>query len=129
MRTELPAERRHRRLGADRDPDSPADSADESDDEATEDQNSLLPRWLPDASQGRGWVARMGADPGRAGGVALAVVAALAVLVTVFTLMRDRPAPVMSAKLPPVERASTAGPRSSASPAAGQPAGPDRPEG
>jgi competence protein ComEA len=47
--------------------------------------------------------------------------------VTVFTLLRDRPAPVMSAKLPPVERASTATPRSSANPASGQPAGPDRP--
>jgi competence protein ComEA len=127
MRTELPAERLHRRLGADPDADSPADSADESDDEAAEDQNSLLPRWLPDASQGRGWMARMRADPGRAGAIALAVVAVLAVLVTVFTLMRDRPAPVMSAKLPPVERASTASPRSSASPGAGQPAGPDRP--
>jgi competence protein ComEA len=69
----------------------------------------------------------MRADPGRAGAIALAVVAALAVLVTVFTLMRDRPAPVMSAKLPPVEKASTASPRSSASPGAGQPAGPDRP--
>jgi competence protein ComEA len=132
MRTELPAERLHRRLGADPDPDSPADSADESElgsdqDMAAEDQNSLLPRWLPDASQGRGWVARMRADPGRAGAIALAVVAALAVLVTVFTLIRDRPAPVMSAKLPPVEKASTASPRSSASPGAGQPAGPDRP--
>jgi competence protein ComEA len=127
MRTELPAERLHRRLGSDPDADPPADSAGESDDEAAEDQNSLLPRWLPDASQGRGWVARMRADPGRAGAIALAIVAALAVLVTVFTLMRDRPAPVMSAKLPPVEKASTAGPRSSASPGAGQPAGPDRP--
>jgi competence protein ComEA len=131
MRTELPAERLHRRLGADPDADSSADradeSTDESDDEAAEDQNSLLPRWLPDASQGRGWVARMRADPGRAGAIALAVVAALAVLVTVFTLIRDRPAPVMSAKLPPVEKASTASPRSSASPGAGQPAGPDRP--
>jgi competence protein ComEA len=127
MRTELPAERLQRRLGADPDTDSPADSADESDDEAAEDQNSLLPRWLPDASQGRGWVARIRADPGRAGAIALAVVAALAVLVTVFTLMRDRPTPVMSAKLPPVEKASSASPRSSASPGAGQPAGPDRP--
>jgi competence protein ComEA len=131
MRTELPAERLHRRLGADPDADSSADradeSTDESDDEAAEDQNSLLPRWLPDASQGRGWVARMRADPGRAGAIALAVVAALAVLVTVFTLIRDRPAPVMSAKLPPVEKASTGSPRSSASPGAGQPAGPDRP--
>jgi competence protein ComEA len=33
----------------------------------------------------------------------------------------------MSAKLPPVEKASTAGPRPSASPGAGQPAGADRP--
>lgn len=60
----------------------------------------------------------MRADPGRAGAIGLAIVAALAVLVTVFTLVRDRPAPVMSAKLPPVEKVSTASPRSSASPAA-----------
>ncbi len=126
MRSELPAERLHRRLGADPDTDPRADSP--SDDDAPdEDQNSLLPRWLPDASRGRGWAARVRADPGRAGAIALAIVAVLAVLVTVFTLLRDRPAPVMSAKLPPVERASTATPRSSASPAAGQPAGPDRP--
>ena len=69
----------------------------------------------------------MRTDPGRAGAIALAVVAALAVLVTILTLVRDKPAPVMSAKLPPVENASTASPRSSASPAAGQPPGPDRP--
>ncbi|MGO8771811.1 MAG: ComEA family DNA-binding protein [Mycobacterium sp.] len=126
MRSELPAERLHRRLGADPDTDPRADSP--SDDGAPdEDQNSLLPRWIPDASQGRGWAARVRADPGRAGAIAMAIVAALAVLVTVFTLLRDRPAPVMSAKLPPVERAATATPRSSASPAAGQPAGADRP--
>src|ERR1700756_5719240 len=127
MRTELPAERLHRRLGADSDADLRADSEDLKPDASDEDQNSLLPRWLPDASQSRGWVARIRADPGRAGAIALAVVAALAVLVTLFTLMRDRPTPVMSAKLPPVEEASTASPRSSASPGAGQPAGPDRP--
>jgi competence protein ComEA len=127
MRTELPAERLHRRLGADPETDSPADPGAESDDALDEDQNSLLPRWLPDAFEGRGWVAKMRADPGRAGAIALAIVAALAVLVTVFTLMRDRPAPVMSAKLPPVEKASTASPRSSASPGAGQSGGPDRP--
>jgi competence protein ComEA len=131
MRTELPAERLHRRLGADPDTDPNADSdctEFESDrDTAEEDQNSLLPRWLPDASQSRGWAARVRADPGRAGAIALAVVAALAVLVTIFTLMRDRPAPVMSARLPPVEKASTASPRSSGSPGPGQPAGPDRP--
>ena len=127
MRTELPAERLQRRLGADPEADSDADAADESGDAPDDDQNSLLPRWLPDASEGRGWVAKMRADPGRAGAIALAIVAALAVLVTVFTLVRDKPAPVMSAKLPPVEKASTASPRSSASPGAGQPAGPDRP--
>ena len=44
----------------------------------------------------------------------VALVAAFAVLVTVFTLMRDEPTPVVSAKLPPVEmaagRASTSAP-------------------
>jgi competence protein ComEA len=129
MRTELPAERLHRRLGADPDIDSHDDTPDAEPDTVApdEDQNSLLPRWLPDASERAGWVARLRADPGRAGAIALAVVAALAVLVTIFTLLRDRPAPVMSAKLPPVEKVSTASPRSSASSAAGQPAGPDRP--
>jgi competence protein ComEA len=130
MRTELPAQRLHRRLAADPDTDSHADpdSPDEDADlKPDEDPNSLLPRWLPDASQRGGWVAKVRADPGRAGAIALAVVAALAVLVTVFTLMRDRPAPVMSAKLPPVERVSSASPRSSASPGAGQPPSPDRP--
>jgi competence protein ComEA len=122
MRTELPAERLHRRLGGDPDGD-PEQPADESDAPEDDDPNSLLPRWLPDASQGRGWMARVRADPGRAGAIALAVVAALAVLVTIFTLVRDKPAPVMSAKLPPVEKAATASPRSSASPGAGPPAG------
>ena len=119
MRTDLPAERLHRRLAAD----PSADSGDGAD----EDQSSLLPRWLPEASPGPSWVARVRADPGRAGAIALAVVAALAVLVTVFTLVRDRPAPVMSAKLPPVEKASSASPRSSASPGAGGPADGDHP--
>jgi competence protein ComEA len=129
MRTELPAERLHRRLGADPDTDSHADPEDSGQDQDApdDDQNSLLPRWLPDGSQRGGWVARLRTDPGRAGAIALALVAALAVLVTIFTLVRDKPAPVMSAKLPPVENASEASPRSSASPAAGQPPGPDRP--
>ncbi len=128
MRTELPAERLLRRLGAEPDADAQAETEGTSsaaDDDPDDDQNSLLPRWLPDPAAGRGWVARVRADPGRAGAIGLAIVAALAVLVTVFTLVRDRPAPVMSAKLPPVQKASTAGPRSSASPA--QPANPDRP--
>ncbi|OBG38602.1 ComEA family DNA-binding protein [Mycobacterium sp. E3198] len=126
MRTELPAARLQRRLGADPETDSDG-AADGSGSDPQDDQNSLLPRWVPEAGEGRGWMAKMRADPGRAGAVALAIVAALAVLVTVFTLMRDRPAPVMSAKLPPVERAATASPRSSATPGAGQPAGGDRP--
>ena len=131
MRTELPAERLQRRLNAEPETDAHADSEDarsaSTEDTPDDDQNSLLPRWLPDASQDRGWVARVRADPGRAGAIGLAIVAALAVLVTVFTLLRDRPAPVMSAKLPPVERVSTAGPRSSASPGNAPPPGLDRP--
>jgi len=124
MRTDLPAERLHKRLAAA--PDA-ADSTADAQDAADEDPNSLLPRWLPDASPGRGWAARLRADPGRAGAIALAVVAALAVLVTVFTLLRERPAAVMSAKLPPVEKAAPANPRSSASPDAGPSADADRP--
>jgi competence protein ComEA len=109
MRTELPAERLHRRLGARPDAVAPSDrDADDSD--ADTDPNSLLPRWLPDGSTQHdgGWLARVRADPGRAGAIALAATAAIAVLVTVFTLMREQPAPVMSAKLPPVDMAATA---------------------
>src|SRR6202453_3709420 len=109
MRTELPAERLHRRLGARPDAVAPSDrDADDSD--ADTDPNSLMPRWLPDGStqQDGGWVSKVGADPGRAGAIALAAIAAIAVLVTVFTLMREQPAPVMSAKLPPVDMAATA---------------------
>ncbi|QUR68247.1 ComEA family DNA-binding protein [Mycobacterium spongiae] len=138
MRTEPAAERLHRRLGAVADADTRGDAggldmghdedstcdeqagaalAGESPPDPQDDPNSLLPRWLPDTSDGQGWVASLRADPGRAGAVALAVIAALAVLITLFTLIRDRSAPVMSAKLPPVERVSlTPHPRSSARP-------------
>jgi competence protein ComEA len=118
MRTELPAERLHRRLGAD--PDADADGTDPD-----ADPNSLLPRWLPDGStqDGAGWLAKVRADPGRAGAIALAAIAATAVLVTIFTLMRDAPAPVVSAKLPPVERASSG----SRSPSPSSSAGPSQP--
>lgn len=114
MRTELPAERLHRRLGA-----QPDTDGDDTDPEA--DPNSLLPRWLPDGSaqHGVGWLARVRADPGRAGAIALAVIAAVAVLVTIFTLMRDAPAPVVSAKLPPVDMVSSASRGPSPSPSAG----------
>ena len=119
MRTELPAERLHRRLGAQPDaiaqPDRDAEDCD-----ADTDPNSLLPRWLPDGSaqQDGGWLAKVRADPGRAGAIALAAIAAIAVLVTIFTLMREQPAPVVSAKLPLVDMASSAsrGPSPSARP-------------
>jgi competence protein ComEA len=121
MRTELPVERLRRRLGAQPDSAAQPDRDVDDDDEADTDPNSLLPRWLPDgAAQHDGWLARVRADPGRAGAVALAVVAAIAVLVTIFTLMRAEPAPVVSAKLPPVDMAASAtrspGPSSSARP-------------
>jgi competence protein ComEA len=124
MRTELPAARLQRRLGAERDPADVDTSAAEGADVETDDEKALLPRWLPDgsASGRRDWLAAVRADPGRAGAIALAVVAALAVLVTVFTLIRDDPAPVVSAKLPPVEMVSSASPRPS-----GNPMPPDQP--
>jgi competence protein ComEA len=101
MQTELPAERLQRRLGA--------DSESDSDDNAEPDTS--LSRWLPDTARSdgaAGWVAAIRADPGRAGGIALAAVGIIAVLATVFTLMRDKPPPISSAKLPPVEMVSTA---------------------
>ena len=118
MRTELPAERLHRRLGAD--PDTDADNTD-----ADTDPNSLLPRWIPDGSAGGagGWIAKVRADPGRAGAVALAAIAAIAVLVAIFTLMRGQPAPVRSAKLPPVEPVSS----STRGPSPGTTTKPDQP--
>ncbi|AGC63598.1 MULTISPECIES: ComEA family DNA-binding protein [Mycobacterium] len=133
MRTELPAERLQRRLTTAPDlrlhaESGAAESGADPHDDRDDDPNSLLPRWLPEAGDGSGLLSRVRADPGRAGAIALAVVAALAVLVTAFTLLHDRPAPVMSAKLPAVEHvsgSSGASPGSSASPAAA--AGPDRP--
>src|SRR4051812_151489 len=115
MRTELPAERLQRRLGAD--PESDTDGDGEPD--------TSLSRWLPDTTQSAGaagWVAAVRADPGRAGVIALAVIGVTAVLVTVFTLVRDKPPAVISAKLPPVEMVSSASPTpGSAPPNAGGP--------
>ena len=101
MQTELPAERLQRRLGADSESDADGDG----------EPDTSLSRWLPDTTKAdgtAGWVAAIRADPGRAGVIALAVVGVIAVLVTVFTLMRDKPPPISSAKLPPVEMVSTA---------------------
>lgn len=131
MRTELPAERLQRRLGrhpqtdATEDEPGPRDACDgdeagdhdgDHDGDGDGDPNSLLPRWLPDGSADAGWLAGVRADPGRAGAIALAVIAALAVLITVFTVVWDRPAPVMSAKLPAVEMVSSASPRVTGTP-------------
>ena len=120
MRTELPADRAQRRLGSDdtdatRGDDSPSDD---------EESDTSLSRWLPDTptTGGPSWVAAIRADPGRAGVIALAAVGAIAVLVTVFTLIRDDPPQVVAAKLPPVQMVS------STSPTAGSPApAPDGP--
>jgi len=121
MASELPGERLQRRLGLLPEPDRGEHSA-AAGDEA--DPNSLLPRWLPDGAAEAGWLAKVRADPGRAGAIALAVIAAVAVLITVFTVLRDQPAPVLSAKLPPVEMVSSASPRpdESAASAAAPPA-------
>lgn len=116
MGIEQPLAALQRRLGAS--PDPAAETADEEEAE-------LVPSWIPDG-QARGrqrWWVAIRADPGRAGGIALAATAGVAVLVTVFTLMRDDPAPVVSAKLPPVEMVSSAAPRPGAAPA-GEPGQP-----
>ena len=109
MQTELPAERVQRRLGAD----SESDSGDNAE------PDTSLSRWLPDTARADGaasWVAAIRADPGRAGAIALAAVGIIAVLATIFSLTRDKPPPVSSAKLPPVEMVSTATPTKGAAP-------------
>ncbi|MGZ5364598.1 MAG: helix-hairpin-helix domain-containing protein [Mycobacterium sp.] len=104
MRTELPAERLHRRLGA--------DSERDGDQEDDPQPDTLLSRWLPESQSGgaSSWVAAVRADPGRAGVIALGAAGIIAVLVTLFTLARDDSPPVSSAKLPPVQMVSSASP-------------------
>lgn len=101
MPNEEPLATLYRRLGAR--PGMTAGGGDDPDGE--DDLEGAIPGWVPDGQPARGqaWLAAIRADPGRAGGIALAVIAALAVLVTVFTLIRQRPAPVSSADLPPVQ--------------------------
>jgi competence protein ComEA len=111
MRTEQPLASLHRRLR----PNQPGEAAAPADDD---DDEIPVPSWIPDGrtERGAGWLAAIRADPGRAGGIALAVVAVVAVLITVFSLMRDDPPPVVSAKLPPVEMVSSAAARPSVNP-------------
>lgn len=96
MDTESPAQRLTRRIGADREP-APEAPAEESD--------TVLARWLPehDSRSAPDWLATLRADPGRAGVIALLGVGIIAVLVTVFTVLRDTPAPVSAANLPAVQ--------------------------
>ncbi|HPY25409.1 MAG TPA: ComEA family DNA-binding protein [Mycobacterium sp.] len=95
--------------GADGDPDGVDDGADPGY-TGSEDADPPVPGWVPDGRppRGREWLAAVRADPGRAGGLALAAVAVLAILITIFTLVRSHPAPVVSAKLPPVQAAAGA---------------------
>lgn len=100
--------------GADGDPDGAGGDPDGFDDGAdpydtgSADADTPVPGWVPDGRppRGREWLAAVRADPGRAGGLALAAVAVLAILITIFTLVRSHPAPVVSAKLPPVQAAA-----------------------
>ena len=99
MRTERLVDRVERRLTG---------PADEENAELEESDTSLS-RWLPAATTGgaAGWLATVRADPGRAGVIGLGIVGAVAVLVTVFTLMRDDGPAVTAAKFPPVQMVSS----------------------
>ena len=102
MRTDQPLADLHRRLGV-----QPVVDPDDDEDPESGD-GGPVPDWVPDGriQRGQAWLAAVRADPGRAGGIALAAIAVLAILITVFTLARSHPAPVVSAKLPPVEPVS-----------------------
>ncbi|HYO00809.1 MAG TPA: ComEA family DNA-binding protein [Mycobacterium sp.] len=119
MRTERAVDRAERRLAGPRAPD-------EETSEGTgdgEESDTSLSRWLPEATAGgaAGWLTTVRADPGRAGVIGLGIVGAVAVLVTVFTLMRDDGPAVTSAKLPPVQMvSSTASVPADGAPADGQ---------
>ena len=119
MRTDPMTERLYRRSGPPEDPDQDPDE-----DAAADDANEVVPRWLPDASAEAGWLARLRVYPGRGGAIALAVVAAVAVLITVFTMVRDRREPVSAAKLPAVEMVSSAAPSASGTTSPGSPGAP-----
>jgi competence protein ComEA len=108
MRTQLPADRVQRRLTLPHD-DADDGTGDRGGDGDGDEPDTSLSRWLPDdkaPGQSR-WITAIRADPGRAGVVGLAVVGVIAVLVTVFTVLNDRPPPVVSAKLPPVQMVSS----------------------
>ncbi len=106
MSIEVPTERLRRRLGAEIHPDKEADTED-----TDEQSDTSLSRWLPESTSTgpASWISTIRADPGRAGVLALGVLGGVAVLVTVLSLISDRPPAVVSAKLPPVEMVPSAG--------------------
>ncbi|MGU3499730.1 ComEA family DNA-binding protein [Mycobacterium sp. C31M] len=102
MDSESPAQRLARRVGRETAPDP---------DEVEDESDTALARWLPDGSGPRTMgerLAALRADPGRAGVLALLAVGVVAVLVTVFTVVRSPDRPVVAANLPPVQMVSTA---------------------
>jgi competence protein ComEA len=119
MDTESPAQRLTRRIGTDRDAATEAPE---------EESDTVLARWLPDGDSrsARDWLGALRADPGRAGVMALLCVGIIAVLVTVFTVLRDSPAPVSSANLPAVQMVSGS-PTTQANATPGTPEPPDGP--
>lgn len=112
MRTQRPVDGVERRLSGRGIPD---EESGEGGPDAEESDTSLS-RWLPETPAGgaSNWIATVRADPGRAGVIGLGIVGAVAVLVTVFTLIRDDGPAVTSAKLPPVQMVSSAAPAPSA---------------
>lgn len=121
MRTEQPLANLHRRLGARPGAavDAGAGTPDPCDDSAEVGTDlQPPPSWVPDGRPPRGlaWLSSVRADPGRVGVLALGALGSFAVLITVFTLIRQSPPPVASAKLPPVEMVSSVAPPSGQSP-------------
>ena len=113
MRTEQIPGLLHRRLGVR--PEAIAghgrQDRDAAGDEDFDDADDAVdaPAWVSDSPvpRGRAWLSAIRADPGRSGGIALGAVGALAVLITIFTLIRNNPPPVASAKFPPVDMVSS----------------------
>ncbi len=105
MRADLAAGRLQRRL-------SPEHTETTSCDDDAKAEETSLSKWLPAPSHddGPGWLAAIRADPGRAGLFALGAVGVIAVMVTVFAMMHDKPPAIASAKLPPVQMVSSAAP-------------------
>lgn len=110
MSIELPAQRLRQRLGVNKEGDQEGDNEAHADTDGEELADTSLSRWLPESTStsSAGWISTIRADPGRAGVVALGIVGGVAVLVTVVSVIWDRPAAVVSAKLPPVEVVSSA---------------------